>query len=101
MRSRPVAAWMRSWTCCTTGRATRRGRPSLRRGCIAQGWLAAGIEDYVYNHLSLVYLVAAADDPVVKRLVEETLPACHKRLPLPLVLIEGKPAEGFAAAAAL
>lgn len=63
--------------------------------------VATGIEDYVYNHLSLIYLVAAADDPLVKRLVEETPPACRKRLPLPLVLIEGKPAEGFAAAAAL
>jgi hypothetical protein len=61
----------------------------------------SGIEDYIYNHLSLIYLVAAADDPVVTRLVEETLPTRRKPLPVPLVLIEGKPANGFATAAAL
>ena len=55
------------------------------------------ITDYARNNPSLLFLVAATDDVVVKRLAEEILPQRGERFPVPLVLIENCSAASVAA----
>ncbi len=49
---------------------------------------AEGIEAYVANNPSLIYLVAMPDDAPVKRLLEEVLPGRGRRMPVPMVLVD-------------
>lgn len=62
------------------------------------GPMAWSIADYAERSRSLVYLVAAVDDPDVGELVEETLPAHRRNLPVPIVLIGDSPSQRHAAA---
>jgi hypothetical protein len=55
------------------------------------GPLAQGVADYTKRHFSLIYLVAAEDDPDIAEMVEEVQPARRGHLPVPLVLIGGRP----------
>lgn len=48
------------------------------------------IVEYICNHPSLIFLVAMPDDEAARVLIEEVIPERGGRLPVPLVLIEGK-----------
>ena len=64
------------------------------------GPVAQGVADYTKRHISLIYLVAAEDDPDIAGMVEEVLPARRGYLPVPLVLIGDRPAKHAVAATA-
>jgi hypothetical protein len=55
------------------------------------------LANYARNSASLLFLVAATDNSVVKTLMEEVIPQRGGRLPVPLVLIENRPAASAAA----
>jgi hypothetical protein len=65
------------------------------------GPVARGIADYTGQHLSLIYVVAPVDDPDIAEMIEETLPARRRYLPVPLVLVGNKPSQPMAAAGAM
>jgi len=65
------------------------------------GPVARAIADYAERLLSLIYLVAAEDDPDINELVEQDMPARRRTLPVPLVLIGGRPERRMATASAL
>ena len=46
------------------------------------------IFDYIFNHPSLIFVVAMPDDAVSRVLIEEVIPKRGGRIPVPLVLIE-------------
>jgi len=46
------------------------------------------IVEYIGNHPTLVFLVAMLDDSTARVLMEEVMPKCGSRIPVPLVLIE-------------
>jgi len=57
--------------------------------CIQLGVTAVdSITEYIGNHSSLVFLVAMLDDSTARVLMEEVMPKCGSRIPVPLVLIE-------------
>jgi hypothetical protein len=62
------------------------------------GSVAKAIADYAGQHYSLLYIVAALDDPDLAEMIEETLPARRKHLPVPLVLVGNKPSQTLAVA---
>ena len=51
------------------------------------------IVDYVYNHAALMFLVAMPDDRTVRALIDDLGSKRRARLPVPLVLIEERPAS--------
>ena len=57
----------------------------------------SAITDYARRNASLLFLVAATDDPLAKTLTEEIFPQRGERFPVPLVLIEDCPAASVAA----
>ena len=69
---------------------------ALRRAGVAYqavymtGPVARGVADYTKQHYSLIYLVAAVDDPDIAEMLEEVQPARRGYLPVPLVLIGDK-----------
>jgi len=64
------------------------------------GPVAHGVAEYTKRHYSLIYLVAAVDDPDIAEMVEEVQPARRGYLPVPLVLIGDKlPKRAVAATA--
>ncbi|HYQ72208.1 MAG TPA: hypothetical protein VET88_09810 [Gammaproteobacteria bacterium] len=65
------------------------------------GPVARGIADYTERNLSLIYVVAPVDDPDMAEMVEETLPARRRYLPVPLVLVGNKTSQPVAAASAM
>jgi hypothetical protein len=65
------------------------------------GPVARGIADYTGQHFSLIYVVAPVDDPDMAEMIEETLPARRRYLPVPLVLVGNKPSQPVAAASAM
>jgi hypothetical protein len=65
------------------------------------GAVASGIADYAGQQHSLIYMVAALDDPDIAEMVEEAPPARRKYLPVPLVLVGNKPEQRMAAAGAM
>lgn len=50
------------------------------------------IVEYIYSQPSLIFLVAMPDDTAARILIEEVIPRHGGRIPVPLVLIEEKPA---------
>lgn len=60
--------------------------------------LAKGIENYIQRHPSVVYLVAAQNNPIVREYVEHAASLQGVRLPMPLVLIEEKTIERLSTA---
>ena len=79
---------------------------AIRRAGVAfqsvymSGPVAQGVADYTKRHFSLIYLVAAVDDPDIAAMVEEVQPARRGYLPVPLVLIGDKlPKRAVAATA--
>lgn len=64
------------------------------------GPVARGVADYTKQHFSLIYLVAAVDDPDIAEMVEQVQPARRGYLPVPLVLIGDKPPKRAVAATA-
>jgi hypothetical protein len=52
-----------------------------------------GLEDYVSQHQSLIFLVAMPDDALAMRLTEELIPSRELHLRVPLVMIEDKPSK--------
>ncbi|MGD8631011.1 MAG: hypothetical protein PVG72_09840 [Gammaproteobacteria bacterium] len=79
---------------------------ALRRARVAfqsvymNGPVAKGIADYTKRHFSLIYLVAAEDDPDIAGMLEEAQPARRGYLPVPLVLTGGRPPKRAVAATA-
>jgi hypothetical protein len=65
------------------------------------GPVARGIADYTGQHFSLIYVVAPVDDPDMAEMIEETLPARRRNLPVPLVLVGNKPSQPVAATSAM
>lgn len=65
------------------------------------GPVASGIADYAGQKHSLIYIVAALDDPDIAEMVEEAPPTRRKYLPVPLVLVGNKPEQRLAAAGAM
>jgi hypothetical protein len=65
------------------------------------GPIARGVADYAGQHYSLLYIVAALDDPDLAEMIEVTLPARRKYLPVPLVLVGNKPSQPLAVASAM
>jgi hypothetical protein len=65
------------------------------------GPIARGVADYAGQHYSLLYIVAALDDPDLAEMIEETLPARRKYLPVPLVLVGNRPSQPLAVASAM
>jgi hypothetical protein len=64
------------------------------------GPVAQGVTVYTKQHFSLIYLVAAVDDPDIAAMIEEVQPARRGYLPVPLVLIGDKlPKRAIAATA--
>ncbi len=57
----------------------------------------SAITDYARRNASLLFLVAATNDAVVKVLTEQVIPQRGERFPVPLVLIENCPAASVAA----
>ena len=53
---------------------------------------AEGIAEYICNHPSLLFLVAMPDDVEIGAPVEELFPQRGGRFPVPVVLIEDRPA---------
>ena len=51
------------------------------------------IVDYIHDHASLMFLVAMPDDRTVRVLIDDLAPKRRGRLPVPLVLIEERPAS--------
>ncbi|RLA04797.1 MAG: hypothetical protein DRQ47_02815 [Gammaproteobacteria bacterium] len=48
--------------------------------------------DYIFDHRSLIFLVAIPDDNVARVLIEDVIPKRGGRIPVPLVLIEDQAA---------
>lgn len=65
------------------------------------GTVASGIAEYAGQQHSLIYLVAALDDPDIAEMVEEVPPTRRKYLPVPLVLVGDKPEQTIAVAGAM
>ena len=65
------------------------------------GPIAMGIAGYTEQHYSLLYLVAALDDPDIAGMVEDAQPARRRYLPVPLVLVGNKPSQPVAAASSM
>ena len=64
------------------------------------GPVAQGVADYTQQHFSLIYLVAAVDDPDIAEMLEQVQPARRGYLPVPLVLTGDKlPKRAIAATA--
>jgi hypothetical protein len=80
---------------------------SARRAGVAfnsvymSGPVARAIADYTGQYFSLIYVVAPVDDPDMAEMIEETLPARRRTLPVPLVLVGNKPSQPVAAASAM
>jgi len=71
------------------------------RAIYLSGPVARGIADYAEQHYSLLYIVAALDDPDLAEMIEEALPARRRYLPVPLVLVGNKPSKPLAVASAM
>jgi hypothetical protein len=50
------------------------------------------IVEYIFDHPSLIFLVAMPDDAAARVIIEEVIPKRGGRIPVPLVLIEGQSA---------
>lgn len=81
------------------GTAIRRAGVAFRTVYMT-GPVAQGVADYTQQHFSLIYLVAAVDDPDIAEMLEEVQPARRGYLPVPLVLTGDKlPKRAVAATA--
>ena len=80
--------------------AARRAGVSFR-SIYLSGPVARGVADYTGQYFSLIYVVAPVDDPDMAEMIEETLPARRRYLPVPLVLVGNKPSQPVAAASAM
>jgi len=110
MRSSSVNASMHRRICCWAGPASRervvQQEGSLQHAAVAfrsihlSGPVARGVVDYAEQHYSLLYIVAALDDPDLAGMTGEALPACHRYLPVPLVLVGKKLLQPIAVAGA-
>lgn len=65
------------------------------------GPIARAVADYAGQHHSLIYIVAALDDPDIAGMVEAAPPSRRKYLPVPLVLVGSKPPKPEAVASAM
>lgn len=52
-----------------------------------------GLQDYVSQHQSLIFLVAMPDDQLARHLTEELIPAREVHLRVPFVMIEDQPSK--------
>lgn len=52
-----------------------------------------GLDDYISQHQSLIFLVAMPDDLLARRLTEELIPSRELHLRVPLVMIEDQPSK--------
>jgi hypothetical protein len=52
-----------------------------------------GLEDYISQHQSLIFLVAMPDDLLARRLTEELIPSRELHMRVPLVMIEDQPSK--------
>jgi hypothetical protein len=52
-----------------------------------------GLEDYISQHHSLIFLVAMPDDLLARHLSEELIPSRKLHLRVPLVMIEDQPSK--------